>query len=254
MRARALAIVAEDAQDPAVALAGAVRMAREAGQPRLLAARLVAWSAHLRRSGDLDGAEAAASEAQTTQARPLATLQEKGRIVIARAVQAASAGDSDRAAAGFDDARQVLADAFNLARTAGDDAARVDGAMDLADLNFRAGALEAAITSLDLGVRLADQAGLLPVAFDIFEARRMANAAAGNNAGALGDLKEMERLGMAMAWPDLEARVLEARGDHHARLRIPGTAAGWWDEADRRWTDLARPADADRCRTKKAAL
>ncbi len=254
VRARALAIVAEHADDPGQALQAAVGMAREAGAPRLLSSALIAWSAHLRRGGDVDAAQAATDEAQTTKARPLATLQEKGRIATACAVLSAKAGDAEAAAAGFDDARQVLADAFNLARTAGDDAARVEGAMDLADLNFRAGALEAAITSLDLGVSLAEQAGLRPVAFDILEARRMANAACGNNAGALGDLKGMERLAMAMAWPDLEARVLEARGDHHAGLGIPGTAAGWWDEAVTRWTDLARPDDATRCREKEASL
>lgn len=254
VRARALAIVAENAEAPGLALQSAVRTAREAEAPRLLAERLLAWSAHLRRGGDVDGAQAAADEAQETKARPLAVLQEKGRIVIARAVIAARAGDEEAAAAGFDDARRVLADAFNMARTAGDDAARTDAAMDLADLNFRAGALEAAITSLDLGVRLAEEAGLRPVAFDLLEARRIANAAAGNNAGALGDLKEMERLCLAMPWPDLEGRLLEARGDHHASLAIHGTAAGWWDEAEQLWTALARPDDAARCADKRARL
>ncbi len=254
VRARALAIVAGEAEDPGPALAKAVEMAKEAKIPRLLSERLLAHARHLRRSGDVEGAQAAADSAQETKSRPLATLMEKGRIVVARAVLAAQQGREDDAAAGFDDARKVLADAFNLARTAGDDPARADAAMDLADLNFRAGSLEAALTSLDLAVRMAEEAGLLPVAFDVFEARRMANAAAGSNASALGDLKAMEELSLATGWPDLDARLLEARGDHHAQLGILGTATGWWDEAIEFWSDLGRDADAARCRSKRASL
>jgi tetratricopeptide (TPR) repeat protein len=260
-RARSLGLLGdlelEEVGNPGLAgpcYEAALAAAREGGERRLLATCILARAAFLRRQGDPRAAISLLDAEQEAAARPLEALCERGRAHMLDAVRQDAAGEASGAEAAVGEATDAFAEAFNLARTTGDLAGQADVAMDLADLNFRVGRLEAAMSSLDTALRLSTEAGRLPVAFEVRKARRIASVAVGNHAEALGDLRGMEDLARAMGYPDLDGEVMETRGDHNAGLRIEGVAAGWWDQAAELYDELGLGSQAAACRAKRDGL